>query len=97
MLSPHPSYPPLEMAHSGILTITNSFAEKNLSSWHDNIYSLSRLAPEELAKAIETCVRRFEEDETVGWKAASKMPLYLRDDQTDGCLYEVAHDITVQQ
>ena len=28
MLSPHPSYPPLEMAHSGILTITNSFAEK---------------------------------------------------------------------
>ena len=30
MVSPHPSYPPLEMAHSGLLTLTNSYANKNL-------------------------------------------------------------------
>ena len=96
MLSPHPSYPPLEMAHSGILTITNSYADKDLSTWHDNIYSLSRLVPEELAKAIDRCVKKFEEDNAVGWKGRSKVPFYLRDDQEDEFLYEVAREITVQ-
>jgi len=96
MLSPHPSYPPLEMAHSGILTITNSYADKDLSTWHDNIYSLSRLVPEELAKAIDRCVKSFEEDNAVGWKGHSKVPFYLRGDQADEFLYAVARDITVQ-
>jgi len=96
MLSPHPSYPPLEMAHSGILTITNSYADKDLSTWHDNIYSLSRLVPEELAKAIDRCVKKFEEDNTVGWKGRTKVPFYLRDDQADEFLYDVAREIMMQ-
>ena len=32
MSSPHPSYPPLEMAHFGVRTVTNTFANK---TWHD--------------------------------------------------------------
>lgn len=97
MLSPHPSYPPLEMAHSGMLTITNSYGDKDLSTWHDNIHSLSRLAPEELAKAVERCVKAFEEDPAVGLKGLSRVPFYLRDDQHDECLYEVAREITVEE
>lgn len=37
MASPHPSYPPLEMASLGALCITNSFENKNLSSIHPSI------------------------------------------------------------
>jgi hypothetical protein len=94
MLSPHPSYPPLEMAHSGILTITNCYGDKDLSSWHENIYSLTRIAPEELAKSVERYVNLFEEDNLVGWKGCSKVPFYFRDDgEKDECLYDVARVI----
>src|SRR5690606_30111304 len=37
MCSPHPSYPPLEMAHFGMKVITNRFANKDLASHHGNI------------------------------------------------------------
>lgn len=37
MLSPHPSYPPLEIASVGGLCVTNSYANKDLSQWHPNI------------------------------------------------------------
>jgi len=40
MVSPHPSYPPLEMSAFGIKTITNSFANKELSGFNENIISL---------------------------------------------------------
>ncbi len=95
MLSPHPSYPPLEMAHSGILTITNSYEGKDLSSWHDNIYSIPRMAPEEVAKGVERCVNLFEEDSAVGLKGSSKVPFYFRDDENEECLYDVARAVTI--
>src|SRR6202007_712854 len=34
MLSPHPSYPPLEMAASGKLVVTNSFSVKTAERMH---------------------------------------------------------------
>lgn len=40
MVSPHPSYPPLEMATYGVKVITNNYANKDLSSFHPNIVSL---------------------------------------------------------
>jgi len=45
MISPHPSYPPLEMAYFGLKTITNSYENKNLSYMHENIVSLDDLRP----------------------------------------------------
>jgi GT2 family glycosyltransferase len=39
MLSPHPSYPPLEMAASGALCVTNCYGSKDLSQYHSNIIS----------------------------------------------------------
>jgi hypothetical protein len=39
MVSPHPSYPPLEMAGSGLLVLTNTYANKDLSSLHENLRS----------------------------------------------------------
>jgi hypothetical protein len=37
MLSPHPSYPPLEMAQSGVVTVTNNYETKNLSELSGNL------------------------------------------------------------
>jgi hypothetical protein len=60
MISPHPSYPPLEMAQAGLITITNSYRYKDLSLRHENIVSIERVDEEALADAIENAVKRAE-------------------------------------
>ena len=60
MVSPHPSYPPLEMAAFGLAVITNSFANKDLSTFHDNINSIGALTPASLATALGNCCHAFE-------------------------------------
>ena len=60
MLSPHPSYPPLEMANAGCVTITNNFENKNLALHHNNILSLEKVSPQRLANEIENAVLCFE-------------------------------------
>ncbi|MEW6259575.1 MAG: hypothetical protein AB1547_06670 [Thermodesulfobacteriota bacterium] len=77
MISPHPSYPPLEMAHFGLLTLTNGFADKDLSSWHDNIHSLGRTTPEALAEMLETIVERFETHPRIGMTGETHVPEYV--------------------
>ena len=52
MVSPHPSYPPLEMSTFGIKTITNCYANKDLSSFNDNIISISSCSAETIASAL---------------------------------------------
>ena len=62
MVSPHPSYPPLEMDAFGMSVITNRFANKDLSASHDNIASLEAMTPEsialELGRQIDICESR---------------------------------------
>lgn len=60
MLSPHPSYPPLEMASAGIQTITNSFASKDLSLRSPNVISIAHVTAEALADALDEAVTRAE-------------------------------------
>ncbi|WP_172982589.1 rhamnan synthesis F family protein [Phyllobacterium sp. SYP-B3895] len=71
MISPHPSYPPLEMAYAGIRTITNSYECKNLSERSDLITSIDRVTPEEIAEAIEAQVN-IAEQRMVGRPSAIK-------------------------
>lgn len=52
MVSPHPSYPPLEMATFGVKTITNCYDSKDLSSFSENIISLHSCAPRDIAHAL---------------------------------------------
>lgn len=84
MASPHPSYPPLEMAHYGALTITNSFACKDLSAWHDNIVSLPAVTPERLCEALCRACDAFAADPGAGIAGRSHKPRYLKghDDDT---------------
>ncbi len=54
MVSPHPSYPPLEMAAFGARTITNCYANKDLASFSKNIISLRACDPADIADALCT-------------------------------------------
>ena len=61
MLSPHPSYPPLEMAASGKLVVTNSFSVKTaerLREFSPNIIAAEPNA-ESVGQAIENAVGRI--------------------------------------
>ena len=66
MVSPHPSYPPLEMAQLGMLVLTNRFGGKDLATWHTNIASLDDVRPAGFAAALASVTQRFTEDPTVG-------------------------------
>jgi hypothetical protein len=79
MASPHPSYPPLEMAHFGMRTITNSYANKNLSLAHENIISIPDVAPATIASALAAACSSFEASPDAGWHRRSNMPMFLAD------------------
>jgi hypothetical protein len=79
MISPHPSYPPLEMAHYGMWVITNNFANKNLTSAHDNIISLPLdiMFPENIAQNLSLLCDRVKENPNNGWSGKSYLNNYL--------------------
>lgn len=52
MASPHPSYPPLEMAHFGLRVVTNRYTCKDLGDYHPNIVSLPSISDAALARGI---------------------------------------------
>ena len=92
MSSPHPSYPPLEMAHFGIRTVTNRYANKDLATAHDNIISTPDIDGTTIANAIAEACRGFLAAPDAGWAAKSHMPAYL-DDKPWIFLDEVAMDL----
>lgn len=62
MASPHPSYPPLEMALFGLKTVTNRHASKNLSRSHPGIVSIDEACAQAVAKGLaEACRMVWEE------------------------------------
>lgn len=66
MISPHPSYPPLEMSTFGVKTITNVFENKDLSTFNKNIISLRKYTPEIIAgKLSELCDSYSEENSEI--------------------------------
>lgn len=60
MISPHPSYPPLEMAYAGLQVISNDFATKRIGSRSSRITPLKAITPEALATAFDVAIRRAE-------------------------------------
>jgi O-antigen biosynthesis protein len=89
MASPHPSYPPLEMAHYGALTITNAFPHKDLTQWHSNIVSLPVATPESLCAALCKACDAFAADQSIGAKGRSGKPGYTQS-HADPVLDEIA-------
>ena len=65
MISPHPSYPPLEMSTFGVRTITNSFENKDLSYFSKNIISVSSCTPKEIAVQLEIVCEEYNKVSTI--------------------------------
>ncbi len=80
MASPHPSYPPLEMAHFGMRTVTNRFTCKDLSKAHENILSVEDVLPQTIADALARQCAAVVADPEGGWRSRSMLPDYLSDD-----------------
>jgi len=59
MISPHPSYPPLEMAAFGVRVITNKYKNKDLSEFSDGIVSISSVSPETVVQALTQLTQQF--------------------------------------
>ena len=79
MVSPHPSYPPLDMAHLGLRVVTNTFGPKDLSSWHENIVSAAAMTAGAIADAIARQAAAFEADPAAGDRARPLRPDYVAD------------------
>ena len=92
MSSPHPSYPPLDMVHFGLLTVTNQYANKDLGSAHDNFVSVPDIDAGTLSDALREACDRFEDDPEAGWRGQSHMPAYL-DPNEWPFLSELARDL----
>jgi hypothetical protein len=92
MASPHPSYPPLEMAHFGLLTITNRYANKNLAKMHENIISLNDIMPDALAECLAGTCSDFEKNPRVGILGKALVTSYLSGRKFE-CLEDLAASI----
>jgi SAM-dependent methyltransferase len=79
MVSPHPSYPPLEMAHLGMLVVTNRFGRKDLSTWHENLVSIPQMTADAIGGELAAQCRRFEIDPLAGEHGSTLRPDYLAD------------------
>ncbi|OUQ46180.1 glycosyltransferase family 2 protein [Lachnoclostridium sp. An118] len=59
MVSPHPSYPPLEMSVFDVKTITNSYSNKNMSYFSENITSVDNMDPVQIAVVLKGICNQF--------------------------------------
>lgn len=62
MLSPHPSYPPLEMAAFDMRVITNGYKTKNLSAVNESITSISSISPQKIASVLDSLAFQVSKD-----------------------------------
>ncbi len=60
MVSPHPSYPPLEMSSFGVRVITNQYGNKDLGKFNDNIISVKSCDPVIIEKELTKYVDGFD-------------------------------------
>lgn len=67
MVSPHPSYPPLEMSVFGAKVITNSYANKDLSKFNDNVISLNDASPTNIANELKNVCDDYHEIKTLDY------------------------------
>ncbi len=88
MASPHPSYPPLEMAHFGIRVLTNSYTGKDLNGRHQNIVSIADLRPAAFADALTSACSEFERAPDDGLRAVSGMEGFIDGD------FDVIHELS---
>ena len=85
MLSPHPSYPPLEMAACGGLVVTTAFANKTSEALAELSANIIGTPPtlEGISAGLETAVARLDDVEGRRAAAAINLPATWRDSLAD--------------
>ena len=66
MVSPHPSYPPLEMATFGIQTVVNRFGAKDLSRFSPCMVNVESCSAEEIARKLDEVCAGYHSE--VSWQ-----------------------------
>ncbi|TNC12754.1 hypothetical protein FF100_13910 [Methylobacterium terricola] len=72
MLSPHPSYPPLEMANAGALVLTNTYDNKDIGELHDNITSFETFDLDAVSGMLHAMARRWLATPDIGWHGTDR-------------------------
>ena len=72
MVSPHPSYPPLEMSSFGVRVITNQYDNKDLGKFNDNVISVKSCDPALIAKELTKYIDDFEKYSKTAKKRINK-------------------------
>lgn len=66
MVSPHPSYPPLEMSTFGIRTITNCYGSKDLGSFNENMISVKNCSQGSICAELTRLCETYSEEGVIG-------------------------------
>ncbi|HJE22050.1 MAG TPA: rhamnan synthesis F family protein [Methylorubrum populi] len=77
MVSPHPSYPPLELANAGVLVLTNDYANKNMRDWHHNISSFRAFDLGGVAAQFRSLAETWTRDPEIGWKGQPQIDWFF--------------------
>lgn len=77
MVSPHPSYPPLEMAEAGAIVLANTYGEKDLTRLHDNIRSFDVFSLNAVSAQLCDMGRAWTADPAAGWSGAAKVDWFF--------------------
>ncbi len=80
MVSPHPSYPPLEMAACGMRVVTNHYGPKNLSQWSNLITSVDNPHPQALAQALWGVMQEYQPSPNLANQHSPEFQAYLNAD-----------------
>lgn len=89
MISPHPSYPPLEMAVFGIQVVTNRFKSRDLSVLDDNFHCLESTSPEDISITLNKLAQNFEKNHyTYQFNSGSPFYEFLGRQSTFNCMRE---------
>jgi hypothetical protein len=78
------------MAHFGVLTITNAYANKDLGTAHDNIFSIRDIRPETIAEAVAAACEKFCADPDAGLRGKTHMNSFLLPGPID-CVAELSN------
>jgi hypothetical protein len=77
MISPHPSYPPLEMAAAGVLVSANTYGTRDPAAMHDNIRSFHGLEIEVAASLLRRTAEKWIVDPGIGWRGKPRIPWFF--------------------
>jgi hypothetical protein len=77
MVSPHPSYPPLEMAAAGVLVLANTYGAKKPSAWHENITDLHAFTVAAAVVQLSDMAEEFLANPDAGWRGQPRIDWFF--------------------